>query len=84
MNNNKDIKIEETHESPLVMLFPLFVLSIGAVFAGFLFKGLFIGHSADNFFWAQSIKFLEPLSTRMKYVLRYVVDLLRLGGSCQK
>jgi NADH-quinone oxidoreductase subunit L len=61
--NNKDIKIEETHESPLVMLIPLFILSIGAVFAGFLFKGLFIGNGGDNFFWAESIKFLEPLST---------------------
>ncbi len=60
--NNKDINIEETHESPLVMLIPLFILSIGAVFAGFLFKELFIGY-ADNLFWAESIKFLEPLST---------------------
>ncbi len=60
--NNKDIKIEDTHESPLVMLLPLFILSIGAVFAGFLFKGLFIGHG-DNLFWAESIKFLKPLST---------------------
>ena len=60
--NNKEIKIEETHESPIVMLVPLFILSIGAVFAGFLFKGLFIGHG-DNLFWAESIKFLEPLST---------------------
>ena len=59
--NNKEIKIEETHESPLVMLVPLFILSIGAVFAGFLFKGLFIGHG-ENLFWAESIKFLEPLS----------------------
>ncbi len=61
--NNKEIKIEETHESPLVMLVPLFILSIGAIFAGFLFKGLFIGHG-DNLFWAESIKFLEPLSTK--------------------
>ncbi len=60
--NNKEIKIEETHESPLVMLLPLFILSIGAVFAGFLFKELFIGNS-DNLFWAESIMFLEPLST---------------------
>ncbi|WP_075522273.1 NADH-quinone oxidoreductase subunit L [Candidatus Pelagibacter communis] len=60
--NNKKIKIEETHESPLVMLIPLFILSLGAVFAGVLFKGLFIGHG-DNLFWAESIKFLEPLST---------------------
>ena len=60
--NNKDINIEETHESPLIMLVPLFILSIGAIFAGFLFKGLFVGHG-DDLFWAESIKFLEPLST---------------------
>ena len=60
--NNKSIKIEETHESPLVMLVPLIILSIGAIFAGFLFKDLFISHDANNF-WAQSIFFLEPLST---------------------
>ena len=59
--NNKIINIDETHESPLVMLVPLFILSLGAVFAGFLFKELFIGHG-DNLFWAESIKFLEPLS----------------------
>ena len=60
--NNKDINIKETHESPLIMLVPLFILSIGAIFAGFLFKGLFVGHG-DDLFWAESIKFLEPLST---------------------
>ena len=61
--NNKEIKIEETHESPIVMLIPLFILSIGAIFAGVLFKGLFIGSGGENYFWAESIKFLEPLST---------------------
>ncbi len=61
--NNQNIKIEETHESPLVMLIPLFILSIGAVFAGFLFKGLFIGHGGENYFWSESIMFLKPLST---------------------
>ncbi len=60
--NNKAIKIEETHESPLVMLIPLVLLSIGAVFAGFAFKELFIGHSDTNNFWGQSIFFLKPLS----------------------
>ncbi len=61
--NNKEIKIEETHESPIVMLIPLFILSIGAIFAGVLFKGLFIGYGGENYFWSDSIKFLEPLST---------------------
>jgi len=60
--NNRKIDINEMHESPLVMLIPLFVLAIGAIFAGFLFKDLFIGHSEQNVFWGNSIKFLNPLS----------------------
>ena len=59
--NNKSIKIEDTHESPLVMLIPLILLSIGAIFAGFIFKELFIGSNGINF-WNDSIFFLKPLS----------------------
>ncbi len=61
--NNKEIKIDETHESPIVMLIPLVLLSIGALFAGFLFKELFIGYEELNNFWRDSIFFLKPLST---------------------
>ena len=61
--NNKDIKVEDTHESPLVMLIPLVLLSIGAVFTGFLFKDLFINVWVENNFWGDSIFFLKPLST---------------------
>ena len=60
--NNKNIKIEETHESPLTMLIPLILLSVGAIFAGFTFKELFLGHEGVNYFWQQSIFFLKPLS----------------------
>jgi NADH-quinone oxidoreductase subunit L len=42
------------HESPLVMLIPLILLSIGAVFAGFAFHHQFIGeHNAE--FWRGAI-----------------------------
>jgi len=61
-NNNK-LKIDTMHESPLVMLIPLIVLAIGALFAGYFFKELFIGHSSSNHFWTDSIKFLLPLSS---------------------
>ena len=61
--NNKEIKINETHESPIVMLIPLVLLSIGAIFTGFLFKELFIGYEGLNNFWRDSIFFLKPLST---------------------
>jgi NADH-quinone oxidoreductase subunit L len=60
--NNKDIKIDETHESPIVMLIPLFLLSVGAIFAGYTFKELFIGHEGTTNFWQDSVFFLEPLS----------------------
>ena len=61
--NNKIIKIEATHESPMVMLIPLVFLSIGAIFAGYTFKELFIGQGGMNNFWQDSIFFLKPLST---------------------
>ena len=61
--NNKEIKIEDTHESPLVMIIPLILLAIGAIFAGFIFKELFISESGINNFWRESIFFLKPLSS---------------------
>lgn len=61
--NNKKLKIETMHESPLVMIFPLIILSIGALFSGFFFKELFIGHYSSDDFWSDSIKFLLPLSS---------------------
>ena len=61
--NNKIVKIDETHESPIVMLVPLALLSIGAIFAGLFFKELFIGPVGSANFWGDSIFFLKPLST---------------------
>ena len=61
--NNTKLKIEEMHDSPIVMLLPLIILSVGAVFSGFLFKDLFIAHTDSSHFWGESIKFLNPLST---------------------
>tara|TARA_S200000501_G_scaffold140065_1_gene132423 strand:+ start:1035 stop:2948 length:1914 start_codon:yes stop_codon:yes gene_type:complete len=62
--NNQDINIEETHESPLVMLIPLILLSLGAIFAGYIFKDLFISYDGTINFWRDSIFFLEPLSEK--------------------
>ena len=62
--NNKNIKIEETQESSLVMLIPLMFLAIGAISAGFIFKDIFIGnHGVVSDYWSHSIFFLEPLSS---------------------
>ena len=58
--NNKKVSINETHESSIIMLAPLFFLSIGAIFAGYLFKETFIGHH-NNDFWQASIFFLNEV-----------------------
>ena len=45
---------EDPHESPLVMLIPLGLLSLGAIFAGFLFYDSFVGHDQASF-WAGAL-----------------------------
>tara|TARA_B100000945_G_C20404863_1_gene609418 strand:- start:931 stop:2154 length:1224 start_codon:yes stop_codon:yes gene_type:complete len=59
---NKNLEINNIHESPLVILIPLFLLSLGAILSGFVFKDLFIGYEKTYNFWGESILFLEPLS----------------------
>jgi NADH-quinone oxidoreductase subunit L len=44
----------DPHEAPLVMLIPLAVLSIGALFAGALFDHDFVGEAADRF-WKNAL-----------------------------
>ncbi len=59
--NNKKISIGQTHESPLIMLIPLILLSIGAIFTGYFFKSTFIGHQSNDF-WQSSIFFLNEIN----------------------
>ncbi len=47
------------HESPLTMLIPLGVLTLGAVFAGFVFHNQFIDPEAGAKFWAKSTLFFN-------------------------
>ena len=58
--NNSKVPINETHESPFVMLVPLLFLAIGAIFAGYFFKTTFIGHHSNEF-WQSSIFFLNEI-----------------------
>ncbi len=41
--------MHHVHESPMVMLLPLFLLAVGAVFAGVVFEGFFYGHEYVEF-----------------------------------
>jgi NADH-quinone oxidoreductase subunit L len=47
-------QLSEVHESPLVMLVPLGILALGAVFAGMAFSHYFIGEGAHEF-WRASL-----------------------------
>ena len=47
------------HESPWPMLIPLGVLTLGAVFAGFVFHGSFIDAETGKAFWANSTLFFN-------------------------
>ena len=45
--------MSHVHESPNVMLIPLYILAVGALFAGVVFHHAFVGHvtGGDNEFW---------------------------------
>jgi NADH-quinone oxidoreductase subunit L len=46
--------MHHVHESPMVMLVPLFLLAVGAVLAGVVFEGYFYGHHYGDF-WKGSL-----------------------------
>ncbi|ODN72480.1 NADH-quinone oxidoreductase subunit L [Methylobrevis pamukkalensis] len=46
--------MKHAHESPQVMLIPLYVLAVGALFAGVAFSGAFMGEGVEEF-WKQSL-----------------------------
>ena len=60
---NKSLSINDIHDSPKVMLIPLIILSIGAIFSGYVFKDLFISPESLETFWRSSIYIQYPLIT---------------------
>ena len=59
------------HESPLNMMVPLALLSVGAVFAGFVFAGHFLSEGTGEF-WKGALVFNESLLTGMEHVPGWV------------
>ncbi len=49
------------HESPLTILVPLILLSIGAIFGGWAFHSYFVGPEAGETFWKGSVAFSRHL-----------------------
>ncbi len=70
--------MEHVHESPLVMLVPLLVLAVGAVFAGFALNNWFIGEGQEHF-WNHAI-FNGPDNEIMHHIEHapFAVELLPL------
>jgi NADH-quinone oxidoreductase subunit L len=62
---------EHVHESPNVMLVPLYVLALGSIAAGFIFKDYFIGHAYAEF-WRGSVA-NTPIIEEMHHVPALVV-----------
>jgi NADH-quinone oxidoreductase subunit L len=47
--------MHHVHESPPVMLIPLYLLAFGALFAGVIFIGYFFGHHHYDAFWGTAL-----------------------------
>ena len=54
---NNTMSYEKVHESGPVMLIPLLLLAVGAIFSGYVFHGIFIGENTQ--FWGKAIFFLN-------------------------
>jgi NADH-quinone oxidoreductase subunit L len=62
---------EGAHESPLVVLVPLFVLAAGSILAGFPFKEVFTGHGTEEFF-RESLKMKPGLLDELHHVPKMI------------
>ena len=60
------------HESPWPMLVPLIVLSLGAVFAGAIFHGSFVGIETGGDFWKGSLAFDKDLFEAAEHIPLWV------------
>jgi NADH-quinone oxidoreductase subunit L len=63
--------MHHAHESPQVMLIPLYLLAAGAVFAGLVFAGPFIGATVLEF-WKGSLIVDEPLLEEMHHTAFWI------------
>ena len=71
--------LKKVHESPNVMLIPLFLLAIGALFFGYLFKSYFIG-DLSNSFWNQSIAIHHHEHHHIPFYILYLPVFLGILG----
>jgi len=72
---------EQAHESPAVMIWPLYVLAAGSIFAGVAFSGVFMGEHLEAF-WGKSLLILpeHPAAHEAHNVALWVKLLPVLAG----
>ena len=75
-----DHTFDHAHESPPVMIAPLLVLALGAVFSGYLAKEYFVGDSMDAF-WGSSILMLTNIIEEAHHVPFWVKKLPIVMGA---
>jgi len=66
-----DHTFDHAHESPPVMIAPLVVLALGAVFSGWLAADYFVGHHLDDF-WRSSILMTHNIIEEAHHVPKWV------------
>ncbi|MBT4907329.1 MAG: NADH-quinone oxidoreductase subunit L [Rhodospirillaceae bacterium] len=62
---------DHAHESPMVMIAPLFVLAAGALFSGALAVEYFVGHGMEDF-WGSSILMTHNIIEEAHHVPKWV------------
>ena len=72
-------KFREVHESPYVMLMPLFILAIGALSFGYIFKSYFIGGASVEF-WDHSIAIHHHEHHHIPFLIYYLPAMLGVIG----
>jgi NADH-quinone oxidoreductase subunit L len=71
--------LKKVHESPNVMLIPLLLLAVGALFFGFLFRTYFIGDLSDSF-WNNSIAIHQHEHHHIPFYILYLPVFLGVLG----
>jgi NADH-quinone oxidoreductase subunit L len=67
------------HESPLSMLVPLGVLSLGALLAGLIFSGAFIGHGGEHF-WKGAVVLPHEEEEHVPFLIAWLPTLAMIIG----
>jgi NADH-ubiquinone oxidoreductase chain 5 len=75
-----------SHESPLPMTIPLFILSIGSIFVGYFFRDMFIGFGSDFLGNAVFIKDSHYIMAEAEFIdptiIKWIPVILSIFGAC--